>query len=143
MTACPRCDHDVSAPVLASWMMTFSLAIPSGNARHSNGKAGYAYRTLRDAWTMAVKAEARRLAMPGATEKRRVLITRYYDTAQAQRQYDPDNFVAGCKSPVDALVRAGALLNDSRRWAEISYQQVKGSPARVTVLVEEVGYGAG
>ena len=121
--------------------MTFKLPIPSANLRQANGRDGYKYRDLRNAWETAAIVAVRAAAIPVATVKRRMLVTRYYG-GSGHREYDPDNMVAGAKPVVDALRKAGALKDDSSKWAEISYRQVKSKPARVEVLVEEVASGA-
>lgn len=55
----------------------------------------------------------------GASIRRLVTITSY----RKQKCRDIQNFIGGCKSLNDGLVRAGILVDDSDGWATFTYRQ--------------------
>ena len=67
-------------------------------------------------------------------ELRRVVITSY----RARLILDKGNLVGGAKGLIDAIVNVGLLFDDSDKWAQIEYQQIKCKriDERTTILVE-------
>lgn len=63
---------------------------------------------------------AARLHGPHAATRAHVTITRHgYGTL------DQDNLIGGCKPLIDALTTAGFIVDDSPRWLQADYHQVK------------------
>jgi hypothetical protein len=136
VTACPRCDHDPEQAVARRWEFTVGAPVPSLNDHKQNDGRGWAYRKMRDQWVAMMRFCVGRHQITRPMDKRRVLLTRLYSSPQ--REWDPDNLVGGCKPVIDAMVKAGILLGDSRKHAEISYRQEKGETIGVRFLVEEL-----
>ena len=136
MTACARCSFDPDASVLAAWAFCVPVEIRSGNSHIVNAAASrWSYKRTRDSWQALLRNMRLLQGMPKATSKRRVTITRHY--AGRQRAFDRDNLATGCKVIVDAMVRAGLLVNDDAGNAEIHYAQSK-QPEAGTVFCVEV-----
>jgi hypothetical protein len=81
-------------------------------------------KRLRDSYVpyfMVAKAQAG-FQKPEKWERRRVkiLVVRY-----SSRQLDNDNFVGGCKQLIDAIRDAELIRDDSPKWVDVEYQQVK------------------
>jgi len=55
--------------------------------------------------------------------KRRVEIVRYIP--KGCREYDLGNFIQGCKPIPDGLIKRGYIWDDSPKWVDISYKQIK------------------
>lgn len=68
--------------------------------------------------------------------KRNVTFTRHY--AGREREMDHANMVGGMKGAVDAMVRAGLLVDDSPKWFAAEYRQVRSDRSGLHVLIEEV-----
>lgn len=72
------------------------------------------------------------------SRRRTVRVTSY----RRQRITDVANLIGGAKGLIDCLVRAGLLVDDSDRWASISYHQRLRShpenpePGRDAIVVE-------
>jgi len=70
-------------------------------------------------------------------QPRRVLLTLH--THRRRRQEDYDNYVASLKPVIDAITRAGWLVDDSRIWVDVNYEPeetLKGGDPRVVVRWE-------
>jgi hypothetical protein len=98
------------------------------------GRAGYKYRGYRrrcESWITGLDATP-------ATGKRRLVITRYW--AAGCRAFDFVNLVGGCKPLVDAIKCAGWLRDDTPRWVDDWYKQVKSDDgiARVGIELSEL-----
>lgn len=86
----------------------------------------------RDRQWLALACRA--AGVPRATGRRRVSLTLVY--GPRARRHDPDGF---WKSVLDALVKAGALKNDSPGWCELGeVLYVRGKRAAMRILIEDV-----
>jgi hypothetical protein len=70
------------------------------------------------------------------TRKMRVVFTRF-----SAGELDDDNLRGGFKPLRDALVELGVLVDDTSRWLQAEYQQVKTKPGdrRTRIEIEAVG----
>lgn len=135
MAACPTCGHVV--PGAPDHVFTLERKLPSANERSVNANtARFHYRKERDAWGWLLKVAMIQHGIPRANEKRRLRIVRVL--GKGEREYDFDNLVGGAKALVDAMARAGLVLNDNARWLEASYHQERGSATGVRIEVSEV-----
>jgi Holliday junction resolvase RusA-like endonuclease len=95
-----------------------TLPYPTKSLNEIRGMNDHVYARLLGEYTLLV-----RLSVPaerrGLKEKRRVRVTRF------GRQLDYDNLVGGCKPLVDALVRAGLIVDDSPDHVAVEYCQEK------------------
>lgn len=66
---------------------------------------------------------SRNARVPPATAKRVVRITRTYRSLR--HKLDHDNFVGGCKSLVDSLIRHKVILGDESHRVVVVYAQEK------------------
>jgi hypothetical protein len=64
-----------------------------------------------------------------AGEKREISITRH-----SKRTLDFGNLVGGCKPLLDALKRAGLIVDDSPEWIKDGYTQEIGKPKTEVVI---------
>lgn len=123
---CWTCGARLATPDDARrWDFTLPLATPSQNdasaSNHGQPWERKKYAKQRGDWQLLLGATMGRLAIPRARGKRRVLITRLYGIrGQAM---DPSNLAGGCKLVLDAMVRAGLLVDDAERWIEAHYYQ--------------------
>lgn len=137
MTACQRCGFDPDAEVARSWSMWIERDPPTLNARLFNsGPRARVYRQERDAWIQEVRAARLRSKIAFAIGRRRVSFTRFYTGRQKER--DIDNLIGGMKLVVDALVFDRMLVDDSPKFAELHYRQVRGSLRGLEVILEEM-----
>lgn len=140
MTACARCGHDPSAQPTATWQFHIPRAVTSGNRHVYNvGGSRWAYAKERDEWTWWFRKARRENHITDTTTKRRVTLTRYY--GGRQREFDQDNYATGAKPIVDAMVRAGLLVDDKCEYADISYVQIHTDVAEqrgLLVTIEEL-----
>lgn len=110
--------------------------IPSGNS--FNWKHWRAKQKNRQDAEIAVRCALPR-GLVKATTRRHVEIISY----RRQKCRDRANFVAGCKSVVDALTSHGLLVDDSDTWARFTYHQrllsesPDGKPATVIRVYEQ------
>ncbi len=137
MTACTACGHDPAAIVTASWSLFIPLDAKGMNSRIVNsGASRWAYASERDSWSLVLRNAMRLADVPRATQFRRVTLTRCYHGRQ--RMLDRDNHIGGAKSLVDALVKAGVLVDDDAKHAEINYRQERAAPTGVRIVIEEI-----
>jgi hypothetical protein len=146
MTACPYCGDDPSTPVLERYSFTIEIAIPNpqnlkggGKRLHNSGAGRWAYAKIRDRFAHTVRSAQDLGLCPNGRKKRvcRVVIERLW--GPRKRRWDREAVVIGSKPLIDALVNAGALVDDSERYARIHYQQRKrteGGACAVHVLIE-------
>jgi len=59
-------------------------------------------------------------AIPQAKKFRLVEIERC-----GSRMFDKDNFIGGCKPLLDTLKTKGFIVDDSAKWVEVLYKQIK------------------
>lgn len=135
MTTCALCGH-VTATVLRSWEAWIDAKVESANVTRSNhGAAHHAYKKKRDAWMIRWQfAFAGKFATIDK-KRRHVTFTRHY--TGREREFDHANLVAGMKGPVDAMVRVGLLVDDSPKWFEATYLQVRSDRSGLHVRIEE------
>jgi Holliday junction resolvase RusA-like endonuclease len=58
--------------------------------------------------------------------------------SQRARKLDYDNLVGGAKTLIDALKRAGMIVDDSPEWLEVTYTQATGKPYHTLITFEEL-----
>jgi hypothetical protein len=99
--------------------VTFSIPTPvySQNDLRGRWKHPKAYRRLRNQYEHDVTYSAMAAKVPKATGKRRLSVTRLY--CGRARPFDPTNLYGGAKPLVDAIVRAGLLVDDKAEWLEL------------------------
>ena len=122
--------------------MVASALIPkrvtSANAHVINaGASRWRYAKERDEWSQWIAVKLRVRGQAG--NARRVTFERRY--AGRQREMDLANMVAGLKSCVDAMVRAGLLVDDSPRWLDDRYEQRRvetEAECGLVITIEEV-----
>lgn len=68
-------------------------------------------------------------------ERRRVTITFY---KRAGVTSDPDNLVARCKVPLDALVKRGWIADDSPKWIELVAGEARAASTGTRIKIEKV-----
>lgn len=123
MTACARCGHDPAIQPTATWTFHIPRTVTSGNRHVYNvGGSRWAYKKERDEWQHWFAVRGAEEGISRATGKRRVTLTRYY--GGRQREFDQDNYATGAKPILDAMVRAGLLVDDKREYAEVAYVQI-------------------
>lgn len=136
MTACAKCGHDPGAAVARTWRLVIAKELESANKHTINsGGARWRYAKERGEWEQWLMTFPRG-DLHRATGRRRVTITRRF--SGRQREWDPDNLVAGTKVLRDALKRAGVIVDDSRQWLECHSLQERADRSETVVLVEEL-----
>lgn len=136
MTVCALCGGDPDAEVLRSWSFTVPIEPTSQNRiGHNAGWARHDYRRLRQTWEKAMMVAN---FVPRASGPRRVILTRLM--GYRKRAYDHANLVGGCKPVVDAMVRAGLLVDDSPRHLHAYYRQERdpNGAGALMIRIEEV-----
>lgn len=141
MSGCVKCGHDPDAVPTASWLLEIPYAVKSMNAHSVNaGTARFGYQRDRRVVTTALMVVRRSSRVPNAIARRRVTIARVM--AHGQREFDRDNFHGGCKVVLDAMVREGLLVDDTAKWAQVFYEQMRGGTgitlSTTRILLEEL-----
>lgn len=137
MTTCCKCGFDPDAKVTATWSFVIELDPPSLNERVFNeGNTRFAYAKQRKTWADWFAVMRFNHRIPPARERRRVTLTRLYSGRQQRR--DRDNNAGGMKVCVDAMVITSLLCDDSERWAEVYYDQLRGDQRGLRVVLEEL-----
>ena len=145
MTACPTCGH-VTPTVLRSWETWIDAKVESANSRSVNaGAARWGYAKKRDEWMVRWRCAAwgavgaardtPTLLIKATNRRRHVTFTRHY--SGREREMDHANLVGGAKGMVDAMVRVGLLVDDSPKWFEAEYRQVRSDRSGLHVRIEE------
>jgi len=88
-------------------------------------------RKLSITWSLLL-IEAGVNDIPDALRKRQVSICRY-----APRTLDSDNLVASYKLVIDALVRSGALFDDSPEWLDLKVTQLKAKRKKTCITITD------
>jgi hypothetical protein len=138
MPACRYCGVDLEAPIGNRWAFLIPMDAPTQNviAQNKGGKR-WAYKRMRDDFTLMIMACTRSIAIPAAKRKRRVVITRRYDGRKQERDFG--NLVGGLKMVVDAMVHAKLLVDDSPQWVEDFYRQERAvTDIGLLVLLEDL-----
>jgi hypothetical protein len=134
--ACRLCGGRPDAEVVASWTLEIDRDAPSQNLRLVNkGPGRFAYSKERDLWVMLFMVAARSAGVSRVAAPRRVTLTRRYSGLKKLR--DHANVIGGMKPVVDAMVRAGLLVDDSPRWFEGHYHQERVTRGGGTVVLLE------
>jgi hypothetical protein len=117
--------------------LTIPEAVPSGNAllwKHWRVKHRH-----RVHWAWLVRCAKMDAQVAGCVNGspwgsnaviRGVTIERY-----GKRKLDHDNYVAGCKALIDALVSEGLLKGDGPDQVEVTYRQQIGQPDHTVVTI--------
>jgi len=144
MTACPTCGR-IAPVVLRSWETWIDAKVESANMRSVNaGTSRWGYAKKRDEWIMRWRAAGwltddlrgfATFAIKADGHRRHVTFTRRY--AGREREMDHANLVGGMKGVVDAMVRVGLLVDDSPKWFEAEYVQVRSDRSGLHVRIEE------
>lgn len=142
---CWTCGQQLHIPGgVVGWSFTLPLIMPSQNdaAASNSGEVWKRrkYREARDAWELTFRSTMARERIAPATGKRRVLLTHLY--AGRQRQRDPSNLAGGCKMILDAMSRAGILVDDAERWIEAHYYQQPANESGTWIQLIELEIGA-
>lgn len=130
--------HDLGMQPTPTWMQTRLMFLlsqtPSLNAWQ---RWHWAKRDkLKKKFSFEVRKRLNELGRFGVTppfHRMLVVITRW-----SPKQLDPDNMVGGCKALVDALKQQGVIRDDSEKWAEIRYKQVRCAVGEECTEVEVV-----
>lgn len=135
---CGACSYDPTLQILGSWSLELPFEAVSSNALKGNGPgaSGHKYRAVRDRFEAFIKANCAHI--PAAVTRRRVFFTRYY--AKPKRSFDRDNLVAGFKPIRDCLTRQGLLVDDSEKYLESHYKQVRSDTNYVTIDIEDIAW---
>ena len=113
-----------------SWAIRVPMPTPSLN--QIQGKHWRViHRMTQNMQTAVMVACANGPAIPKATGKRKVLITRH-----GKGILDADNLAGGAKSLIDALKLRGLLLDDDPAHVEVVYRQVLERTAKPYTSVE-------
>lgn len=133
---CNMCGYDPSLDVPRQWAFRLDTPAVSQNQLKGNGKgrSGWLYRKIRDKFLAMLTRHT--LAIPKATQKRRVFFTRTY-TGRA-KPFDRDNLIAGMKPLRDCLTELGIIVDDSDKWLEAHYQQELGHTNTIGICVQDV-----
>jgi hypothetical protein len=137
--ACRLCGGRPDAEVVASWTLVIDRDAPSQNRLPAKGRGGssFAYAKERDLWVMLFMVAARSAGVSKVAGPRRVTFTRRY--AGRKKLRDHANVIGGMNPVVDAMVRAGLLVDDSPAWFEAYYRQERvGHGGGTIVLLEEL-----
>jgi hypothetical protein len=122
LDTCKLCGGRPYAPVTASWTITLKLDAPLQNNHLVNaGNSRWKYKKERQFWETYLVLHRVNNGIPVATSRRRVTIERLY--SGQQRECDLPNLVGGCKTVLDAMVRAGLLVDDSPAHFEGYFRQ--------------------
>lgn len=137
MTACLACGQQLLVATLPLWTFTIDHKVESANSRTVNaGTARWSYSKARDTWQTLFEHAMRLHRVTRAPDKRRLVLTRCYTSKQ--REWDYDNLVGGMKCVLDAMVKAGLLLDDNSRFVEGEYKQERTGRSGLRVDVWEV-----
>lgn len=131
---CQKCAYDPTAEVVVAWQIWLCLEAQSINRLRSNGRGAWAYRKYKAKAALELKQHS--ALVKKATGKRRVTFTRVF--SGRQRHLDGDNLVAGLKPLRDGLTELGMIVDDSPKWLEAHYEQVKGPEAGIKILIEDI-----
>jgi hypothetical protein len=138
MTAtCVKCGHDPDAVVTASWTFVLPKQLGSLNDHAINaGASRWQYGRDREIWRLML-ANARQLhAIPRPQGKRYLVLTRVFSGRERER--DLDNLIGAAKPVLDAMVKAGLLVDDAPKFLDCTYRQERGSVSGVRVELSEV-----
>jgi hypothetical protein len=136
---------------VTAWTITVPRALSSQNRAATNGRGqfGARYRDDRGKWVWDITMAMRSAAVPKATGKRRITITRLM--GKGQREWDVPNLWGGIKLPLDACCadrvfrgknRAGAglIVDDAAKWADIEVKQERAADGKAAtrIVVEDI-----
>lgn len=135
---CESCGHAL-APGGKRWSILLPLEPPSQNdpVSANRGGARFEYGRLRLHYQILLQNSRAALGIPVAKKKRRVTITRIY--SKHGRRRDRGNLVGGCKMVLDAMTRAGLIVDDREEYVEDHYRQERGDAPGVRIEIEELG----
>lgn len=151
MTACPTCGHVVERVTFSAATLIDAKVESANRYSVNHGAARFAYAKKRDEWFSQFRATIWLVVVDGEettattfqigdpTKRRRVTFTRCY--AGRDREMDRANMIGGMKPVLDAMVRAGLLVDDSPKWLDDRYEQQRVGKGEdgLRVLIEEVG----
>lgn len=135
---CESCGHAL-APGGKRWSILLPLEPPSQNdpVSTNRGAARHEYAKLRLHYQILLQNSRQALGIPVARRRRRVTLTRLY--SKHGRKYDRGNLVGGCKILLDAIVRAGLIVDDREEYVEDHYRQERAEAPGVRIEIEEIG----
>lgn len=113
------------------------LELYSQNVLRRRFRNRFAYKRLREGYGWVLKAlrvaDELGKARP-EMEARAVTIIRLL--GPRKKEFDPGNLVGGAKPLVDELVACGVLIDDSAKWAAVSYAQERSENTGTRIEVE-------
>ena len=137
---CRYCWTDLSRVPELAWEVVLPLEPPSQNDVALKDRRDFMarkrYKKFRSDYGELFAHHKRGLDIPDASAKRRVIITRLYDSSGRRR--DISNIIGGCKPLLDAMVDAKLLVDDTEDWLEQFYHQVKTNASGVGIRIEEL-----
>jgi Holliday junction resolvase RusA-like endonuclease len=138
MTTCPTCGHVTPGrPIGSRWSFLLPKRLGSLNDHMINaGASRWQYKREREQWRILLQNARQLHAMPLPKGKRAVVLTRLY--AGRERERDHDNLVGAAKPVLDAMVKAGLLIDDAPKFLACTYQQERAAEPGVRVEIMEV-----
>jgi Holliday junction resolvase RusA-like endonuclease len=137
VTACVNCAYDPEAVVTVSWKFTLPKQLGSLNDHVINaGRSRWQYKREREEWRMLLTNARRLHEVTRPIGKRIVVLTRLYSGRERER--DHDNLVGAAKPVLDAMVKAGLLVDDAPAFLVCTYRQEKAVTSGVRVEISEV-----
>lgn len=113
------------------WELKVPDLPPSANEITRKYRNHHAFSKLKEYWRYLL-LEARAHFVPKATLPRMVVVTLY-----VSRLRDPQNNYLACdKLIADELVKLQALVDDSKRWADLKVEQVRVKPGDEYTRIE-------
>ncbi len=121
----------------ASWTFALAKCLGSLNDHVVNaGASRWKYKRDRNEWQLLF-ANARQMnAITRPMGKRTLILTRLYSGRERERDYD--NLVGACKPVLDAMVKAGLLVDDAPAFLDCTYRQERASESGVRLELSEV-----
>jgi len=133
--ACPACGYDPSHCIKTTSTLILKRGAQSLNELSTNTRHNNRYRNARRAWERLLTPYS---CLEAPTNHCRVYFTRYWK--RGKYGYDYGNLVGGFKPLLDALVRAGLLVDDSPKHITEYYDQRRSPDGTdyVQVVIEEL-----
>lgn len=135
---CGACSYNPNLVILSSWSLELPFEAVSANQLKSNrpGQSGFKYRKLRNDIEKYLKQQYPSV-LP-AVDRRRAFFTRHF--AKPKRSFDRDNLIAGFKPIRDCLTLLGWLVDDSEKYLESHYKQIRGEQNFITIDLEDIAW---
>lgn len=137
-TCCSTCGQALPRAAGPRWEFSLPLEPLSQNdpASANRGPARFEYARRRLGYQLLLVSQRNLLGIPVARGRRRVVITRLY--SKHGRERDRGNLIGGCKMLLDAMTRAGLIVDDREQYVEDHYHQRRAPAPGTLVLIEEL-----